>query len=284
MRLSRTRRALLAAVAAAALSACAGPPEPLRNTFHGSDADVGATRILHGSLVVEVRGTRFLIDPWYHGSTLMRQREPIGILPDALPDVAAVLLTSGSAGHFDPDILREIAKKKTSRIVGPAPLADRLRDLGFTDVVGIAPWERVAIDGVDVTATPTSDDPALLGYVLAKGPVRAYLAGDTRPFPELVDVATAFPKPDVAFLPIGGRRVMGLLRTMSPAQAAAAAKTLDPAAIIPIDYGAAQGIPPFAWRPGDPVGDFRDELQEVDLESRLVVLQPGESWHRYSAK
>jgi len=277
------RRALVA-LAALLLAACTSLPLPKEDTFHASDADLGVTRILHGSFVLELRGTRLLVDPWFYSGTWLQHAEPLGLLPDALPAVAAVLLTQDRSDHYDPDILAELVRRdRVHRAIVPPMLADRVRALGFTDVVPLQAWEKVAVDGLEVTATPTSHDPSLLGYVVAAGPVQAYVAGDTRPFPELVDVATAFPKLQVAILPIGGRRVAGVLRDMTPEQAADAAALLEPAAIIPSDYGAGSSWFPLVWYTGSPVERFRAALKNAKLDDRLVVLEPGESWHRYVA-
>jgi L-ascorbate metabolism protein UlaG (beta-lactamase superfamily) len=274
-------RALVALVALVA-AACSAPQLPKELPFHPSDADLGVTRIVHGSFVLELRGTRLLVDPWFHSDLSLRQAEPLGLLPDALPTVAAVLLTQGRSDHFDPDALAELVRRdRVHRAIVPPGLVERVRDLGFTDVVPLDAWQKTTVDGVEVTATPTSRDPALLGYVVAAGSVQAYVAGDTKPFPELVDVATAFPKLQLAILPIGGVRVAGVLRDMTPEQAADAAALLKPAAIVPSDYGAASTWSPLVWRPSDPLARFRAALKDAHLDDRLVVLEPGESWHRY---
>jgi L-ascorbate metabolism protein UlaG (beta-lactamase superfamily) len=269
----------LACVLAACLSSCAPVPLPREGAYQGSDADVAVTRIVHGSYVLSVRTTRFVVDPWFYSGTMHRQDEPLGLRPEALPPAAAVILTQEGADHFDEDALVALAKT-IPRAVAPAPLAARLLGLGFVDVRGLRPWERTAIESATVTAVPSSGGDAQLGFVVAVGDVRVYLAGDTRAFDGLVDVATAFPDLDVAFLPIGGRRVLGVLRDMDPAQAAAAVAVLQPAVVIPTDYGA-QGLFPFVWYTGDPVGRFRTELGARGLGRRLVALEPGESWHRF---
>ena len=50
------RRALLS-VALAALVACSAVPPPRRSPYHPADADLSVTRIVHASLIVEMRGT-----------------------------------------------------------------------------------------------------------------------------------------------------------------------------------------------------------------------------------
>ncbi len=259
---------------------CTGVPLPHEGTYHPSDADLTVTRIGHASLVLELGATRFLVDPWYNSGFATRQTEPLGLTPDKLPAAAAVLVTHRHTGHFDPDALAAIAAR-TPRIVVPPPLADAVRGLGFADVIVLDWWSDTTIGGARVTAVPASHPVRENGYVLASDRVRTYVGGDSRWFDELVDVATAFPDLDVALLPIGGERVLGFRRTMGPKEAARAAALLKPRRVIPITYGAAGGFP-LVWYASDPVNRFREDAKAAGLApERIVVLDPGESWHYF---
>jgi L-ascorbate metabolism protein UlaG (beta-lactamase superfamily) len=273
-------RSLLLLFAALLLAACTGIPLPREGTYHPSDADLSVTRILHGSLVLEAAKTRLLVDPWFHSKLATRQAEPLGLTPDRLPDVAAVLITHRHAGHFDPAALEELAKK-TPRAIAPPSVADALRALGFREVTPLDWWQHTTVGTLTVTAVPANHRVPENGYVVAAGRVRAYLAGDTRWFDGLVDVATAFPEVDVALLPVGGERMLGLRRTMGPEEAARAAALLKPRRVIPIAYGVSGGFP-FVWYAKDPVGRFREAAKAEGVAAeRIVVLEPGESWHYY---
>jgi L-ascorbate metabolism protein UlaG (beta-lactamase superfamily) len=264
----------------ALLVACSAVPVPRRSTFHGSDADLSVTRIAHDSVILELRGTRLLVDPWFHSGFVVRQREPLGLTPDALPPMAAVLLTHSHADHFDSSALRELATTVPTAIARPG-LHARLAGLGFRQIVDLEWWERTAVGDVAITAVPARHSVPENGYVFEAGDVRAYVAADTRWFPELVDVATRFPHLDVALLPIGGERLFGFRRQMGPAVAARAAALLDAHRIVPIGYGKRGGFP-LRWFTRRPVERFRDECKKRGIDTgRLVVLEPGESWHYY---
>jgi L-ascorbate metabolism protein UlaG (beta-lactamase superfamily) len=271
------RRARYALALVALLGACAPIPLPRQSTFHPSDVDLAVTRIVHESFVLELHGTRLLVDPWFHSTWVTRQHEPLGLTPATLPQVAAVLLTGDDVTRFDPDALHDLAGT-TPRAVVPPALRERVLGLGFRDVTGLAWWEKTDVDGVTITAVPTSAGPRENGYVVVSHDARLYLAGDTRPFGDLVDVATAFPHLDVAVLPIGGRRHFGMAQQMTPEQAADAAALLKPARAIPSGYGATSGSP-FVSFPDDPVGAFRKAMEQKGLGNRVLVLEPGESWH-----
>ena len=271
------RLAMLAVVVALG---CSPVPVPRRSSYHASDADLGVTRIAHGSVILEMRGTRLVVDPWFHSGFIIRQREPLGLTPDGLPSVAAVLLTHRHADRFDPDALRELAATVPT-VVAPAALHARLVKLGFRDVVDLGWWDRADIAGLSVTAVPARHSVPENGYVIEAGGVQVYVAGDTRWFPELVDVATRFPHLDAALLPIGGERLLGFRREMDPAEAARAAALLDPRRIVPIGYGKRSAFP-FVWHARHPTERFVEECKKRGIEKeRIVVLEPGESWHYY---
>ena len=258
----RRHRIVLAAALAAA---CAAVPLPRRSAYHPSDADLSVTRIVHGSIILEMRGTRVVVDPWFESGWVVRQQEPLGLTPDSLPSFAAVLVTHGHRDHFDPGALR-------LRVEPPD---------GFRTVTDLGWWDHARIGEVDVTAVPARHGVPENGYVLAGGGVTVYVAGDTRYFDELVDVATVFPGLDAAVLPVGGLRLAGFPREMGPAEAARAAATLGASRLIPTGYGEEGGFP-LRWHARRPVDGFVKACAERGIErQRIVVLEPGESWHYY---
>lgn len=262
--------------------ACSAVPLPRRSVYHRSDADLSVTRIVHGSLIIEMASTRVLVDPWFDSGLVTRQKEPLGITPDGLPSFAAVLLTHGHADHFDAGFLRTIAAG-VPEVIAPGALHDRLERLGLQHVTDLGWWEKTAVGPIEVTAVPAMHGVPENGYVLAARGTTAYLAGDTRWFPQLVDVATVFPALDAALLPVGGCRVVGFRREMGPSDAARAAALLKPHRIVPIGYGAS-GIWPIHWNARKPIERFIAACKARGIEpGHVVVLEPGESWHYYRA-
>jgi L-ascorbate metabolism protein UlaG (beta-lactamase superfamily) len=271
-------RTALAAMLVAACAACAPIPLARESAFHASDAALGVTRVVHGSIILELAGTRLLVDPWFHSGFFTRQGEPLGLTPATLPTLAALLLTGDEPDRFDPRALSELAAT-VPRVVAPPALREQLIGLGFKDVTGLAWWEPTTIDGLTVTAVPSGNGPRANGYVVVSRDARAYVAGATTTFPGLVDIAVAFPRLDVAILPIGGRRVFGVLHEMTPDQAADAAKTLDAARVIPTGYGA-RSRSPVTWYGGGALDEFRTAMAVKGLADRVLALETGESWHR----
>jgi L-ascorbate metabolism protein UlaG (beta-lactamase superfamily) len=274
------RRRLAAAALALVAISCTSLPLARRAAYHGSDADLTVTRIVHGSVIVALGDTRILVDPWFHSGTLTHQHEPLGLTPEGLPPLAAVLVTHRHPGHFDARALRELAASVPEAVARPE-LRDRLLGLGFKRVTSLGWWERTQIGEVAVTAVPARHAVPENGYVLEGHGLSAYVAGDTRFFPEIVDIATRFPDLDAALLPVGGERLLGFAREMGPEDAARAAGVLAPRRVIPIGYGARGGFP-LRWYARHPTERFVQACKKNGIdEGRVVVLEPGESWHYY---
>jgi len=259
---------------------CTGLPQARNSPFHHSDAEVSVTRILHGSAIVEMQDTRVLVDPWFHSGWWIRHDEPLGLVPDGLPSVAAVLITHRHGDHFDERALKDLAAS-IPEAIAPAGLHGRLVELGFQKVTDLDWWEHAAVGPITVTAVPAKHGVRENGYVLEANGASVYLAGDTRYYDELVDVATRFPALDAALLPIGGHRLLGFKREMGPDDAARAAAILNARHVIPINYGAGGGLP-LHWYTRHPVDRFRDACKREHVDpDRIVVLEPGESWHSF---
>ena len=192
-----------------------------------------------------------------------------------------MLLTHRHGDHFDETALARLAATVPTAVARPE-LHARLVKLGFRRVVDLDWWDEASLDGVTVTAVPARHGAPENGYVVEGGRVQVYVAGDTRYFPELVDVATRFPHLDAALLPVGGERYLGFGREMGPADAARAAALLGPPErLIPIGYGKRGGFP-LRWFARHPAERFVEECKKRGIEAkRIVVLETGESWHYY---
>jgi L-ascorbate metabolism protein UlaG (beta-lactamase superfamily) len=266
----------LLAVGFALLAGCAPVPVPRAAPYHASDADLSVTRIVHGSLLLAFRGTRLLVDPWFYSGFVVRQREPLGMIPSALPPVDAVLITHAHADHYDARTVRELAGR-VPVAVAPRELHDRLVGLGLRQVIALDWWQRAQVGATTITAVPAGH--GVHGYVLGAGGLSVYVAGDTRPGDALDAIAAAFPRLDAALLPVGGLRLLGFAREMGPEDAARAAAHLRPERVIPVGYGAA-ATPPLYWYASEPVKRFTAACKRLGVDSeRIVVLEPGESWH-----
>ena len=132
---------------------CTALPRARNSPFHHSDADVSVTRILHGAAVIEMHDTRVLVDPWFHSGFWVRHAEPLGLVPDGLPSLSAVLITHRHHDHFDARALRDLAGS-VPEAIAPAELHGRLVALGFQKVTDLDWWEHTSVGPITVTAVP----------------------------------------------------------------------------------------------------------------------------------
>jgi L-ascorbate metabolism protein UlaG (beta-lactamase superfamily) len=102
------------------------------------------------------------------------------------------------------------------------------------------------------------------GYVITlEDGFRIYDAGDTGVFADMALIAELY-APDLALLPIGD------LFTMSPREAAVAARLLKPRWIVPSHYGT---FPALSGRPEQ----LRAELGKLGVAAEVLALEPGQS-------
>src|SRR5207244_9007141 len=92
---------------------------------------------------------------------------------------------------------------------------------------------------------------------------RLYHAGDTCAFTDMTLIAELY-APEIALLPIGD------LYTMSPREAAVAARMLKPKFIVPMHHGT---MPALTGTPEM----FKAELTKLGVKSEVIALGPGET-------
>ncbi len=102
------------------------------------------------------------------------------------------------------------------------------------------------------------------GFVLTlEDGTKIYHAGDTAVHSDMALIGELY-APDIALLPIGD------LYTMSPREAAVAARMLKPKYIVPAHFGT------FPALTGTPEM-LKEELEKQRVKAEVIVLRPGES-------
>jgi L-ascorbate metabolism protein UlaG (beta-lactamase superfamily) len=179
---------------------------------------VRLTVINHASMMIEGGGKVIHVDPV--GANRY----------EGLPAADLILITHAHGDHTDPAAVQRLRKEGTL-ILAPEAVAKRLE--GVTVIRNgekreFGDWLIEAVPAYNLKRGPS---PGTFyhpkgegnGYVLSFGGIRAYIAGDTEAIPEMNDLRGI----DVAFLP------MNLPFTMTPEEAAEAAKILKPRIVYP---------------------------------------------------
>jgi L-ascorbate metabolism protein UlaG (beta-lactamase superfamily) len=230
----------------------------------------------HGTVIVELDGTRVLVDPLLRGRVAHLRRHA----PPAMPLVGtidAVLVTHLHHDHLDIPSLRRLGRQVP--IVMPRKSAwilrargfRQLREIGEGETLRVGPLDIIAVHaehGVGRTLGPRS---LPLGFVVS-GTERVYLAGDT----DLYDGMRGLGKIDAAVIPVAGWGPTLGPGHLDSERAAEAVARVSPAIAIPVHYGTYAPIgagPPSS----DPAHRFAERAAQVAPGSRVVIVEPGGS-------
>jgi L-ascorbate metabolism protein UlaG (beta-lactamase superfamily) len=208
------------AILIAALSALAFAQRPVEQ-FDTKAGAVKITIIRHASLMIEAGGQVIHIDPWSQANY------------DGLPKADLILITDIHGDHLDPKAIATL-KKDGTKIMGPAAVSQTVPEtiiIGNGESQRWGAWTIEAIPMYNITRGPAPgrvfhEKGRGNGYVLTYGGKRFYLSGDTEGIPEM----RALKNIDVAFV------CMNLPYTMTPEEAADAARSFAPKIVYPYHY------------------------------------------------
>jgi len=194
--------------------------QPTRPVDEGmtDQGPIRLTIINHASFVIEQPGQVIYVDPV--GATRY----------EGLPQPDLILITHSHGDHMDPAAVAKL-KKAGTQILGPEAVAKSVpgttvirngetRQVGPTTVEAVPAYNLKRGPSSGTFYHPKGEGN---GYVLTYLGRRAYIAGDTETIPEM----KALKNIEVAFLP------MNLPYTMTPEEAAEAARLFNPQVLYP---------------------------------------------------
>ncbi|MCS6862731.1 MAG: MBL fold metallo-hydrolase [Abditibacteriales bacterium] len=211
-------RILLAVVLGVLLAVAAGIPQSRENLTveKTKDGNLTIQALGHGSLRFEFKGKQYYVDPWSRANL------------QGQPKADVIFITHEHGDHLDKSAI-DLIKKDTVLIYTNERCA---KQLGTGTVLHHGEKKKVAdiiaeaVPAYNITPSRQNFHPKDRkdnGYVLTFSDKRVYVAGDTEGTPEM----KALKDIDIAFLPIDGRF------TMSPADAAEAARAFKPKVLYP---------------------------------------------------
>ncbi|MGN6202079.1 MAG: MBL fold metallo-hydrolase [Solirubrobacterales bacterium] len=247
-----------------------------------STADT-VTYVGHGTVLIEIEGTRLLTDP-----LLRRRLGPLVRHGESPPtevtrNLDAVLISHLHHDHADLPSLRRLGRDV--RLLVPPGSRDFFERRGFRSVSELKPGETSVVGQLAVTAVEASHpgggrrfarDPEAIGF-LVRGRQDVYFAGDTDLFPGMSGLD---PDLDLALLPIWGWGPNIGEGHLDPAGAARAAAALSPRLAVPIHWGTFYplGLDRIRPRPlRQPGQAFASQMRELAPHVETRVLSPGES-------
>lgn len=218
---------------------------------------------LSHSCVELVESMNILVDPYIEGNPLAPRA-----VEDFDPDIIAV--THGHADHIGNAV--DISKRTDCKVITIAEVARYVINLnGKAEGMNIGGSLKVddvifhmtqAIHSSGITAiNPPLNGGYATGFVIDDG-TKVYHAGDTALFSDMKLIGDLY-RPDVAFLPIGGRYTMG------PKEAAIATSWIRPQIAIPIHYN--------TWPAIEQDPSKFQSLVETLCDTEVVIMKVGET-------
>jgi L-ascorbate metabolism protein UlaG (beta-lactamase superfamily) len=249
----------------------------------------------NATLLIRYHGLTVLTDPnFIHagetidlggGITTRRLTNPAIEIED-LPPLDGVVLSHLHADHFDR--VAEARLDPFVPIVTTPQAADALGRKGFRTLHPVATWETADVIGETATCTvramPGKHGPPLVDLALpdvmgsllefrdaddeSTVGLRVYLSGDTLMYEGIRSIAERESVIDLAFVHLGGTRVMGITVTMDGDAGAELLETLRPRLAVPIHYDDYEAFK-------SPLDDFRAAVERVGLQDRVRYVERG---------
>ena len=219
---------------------------------------IAVTFIGHSTFLVQVGGLCVLTDPiWSDRCSPVsfagpRRVRPPGQSLDSLPGVDLLLITHNHYDHMDLPTLRKVRGRWQPSTATGLGNARHLAKAGIRSAVELDWWQTTELAGARVTYVPAQHFSARGlhdrnrslwgGFVVEAHGAVVYFAGDSGYCPYFADIASRFPRIDLALLPIGAYEPRWFMRQhhVNPEEAVQAHLDLQPRRSIGMHFGTFQ--------------------------------------------
>ena len=223
----------------------------------------------HNSFKLVTRGAKtVLIDPWVEGNPATPKDQK------TFDKLVVMTISHGHGDHMGDAVT--LGKKLKPTVICNYEIHQYLTRKGVPNTSPMNKGGTLEVAGIKFTMVNATHSSGIedggqmiyggepCGYIITlEDGTRIYHAGDTAVMADMALIGEIY-QPEIALLPIGD------LYTMSPREAAYAARMLNPKYIVPAHYGT------FPALTGTPEM-LREELDKLKVTTEVVVLRPGES-------
>lgn len=255
------------------------------------DSGLRITWLGHSTTLVEIDGTRLLLDPvWAERVSPLswagpkRFHEPPLLLAE-LPDVDAVLISHDHYDHLDKDTVVHLADRG-HRFVVPLGVGSRLQswDIPADRIEELDWWDDIRVNGITVTATPARhfsgrspvmtdrNETLWAGFAMTGDQHRVYYTGDTGMFPGFTEIGERLGPFDVTLVETGAYNKLWADLHLGPEQAVQAVKNSRGGLLVPVHWGTFE-LAMHSWvEPAE-----RLMVAAAQQNVALAIPKPGES-------
>ena len=262
------------------------PPAP--------EAGIAATWVGHASVILQLDGRTYLCDPVWSDrvGAVVKRLTPPGVPWDALPPVDGLVVSHNHYDHLDAPTVARLPKG--TPVFCPTGVAPWFRRRGFRRVHERSWWEAAEVDGHRLTLVPAQHfsgrtlwdrDRSLWGGWVVEGHrgSTAYFAGDSGYFKGFRQIGEAFPRIDLAMIPVGAYTPRWFMSPVhvDPPEAGQAFLDVGARWMLPIHWGAFrladEGIddPPKVLRAWWAEKGLDPERLRVPALGERLVFPPG---------
>jgi N-acyl-phosphatidylethanolamine-hydrolysing phospholipase D len=222
--------------------------------FFSNHEDVLICWIGHATFLIRIHGTWIITDPFFSERASPLQRlGPKRMVPPAiplhnLPPVDYVLISHSHYDHLDKPVVRQLADRGSKFLV-PLRLESWFENLNIPVAASCDWYGQFETSSLKFTATPAQHFSARTpfdrnktlwcGWMIEKGDMRIYFAGDTGYFPGFKQIGKQFSPIHIALLPIGAYEPRWFMKSvhMNPADAVEAYKDLGAQSALGMHFG-----------------------------------------------
>lgn len=243
------------------------------------------TFVGHATHLIEMDGDFLLTDPLLSKKVLLFPRhQDLGIRPENLPPLKAILVTNAHYDHLD--IFSYKYFPLNVPIVVPLGLGKFVAKFLRNPVVELPLWGEHKIGDLTIHSVPVKHRgfrlsgltwKAATGYVIEKNQGKVFFPGDTA-YGEHFKQISGLHTLDAALLPIGSYEPRWLMkrRHMNPAEALQALDDLKAETMIPYHAGAFR----FSQENLEAPLEWLNNLLRDKPDPRVKILEPGESFSK----
>lgn len=202
---------------------------------------VSVTRIINPCTLIEVGDHAFLTDPYFRDHRLFPMNEPIGLSPDQLPQLDAILGGHGVFDHWRPRSMKRYKHHdETLVLTATGRMARQARRAGFTNAKRIQ-WNESVEVAPDIEVICLPGERVLAGFArtnnyLIKTPEVTVFVGTEACSLDPIRRCAEAHDVDIAVLPIDGLTFGSKQLVMDAAAALEATETLGAHTLTPIHY------------------------------------------------